>query len=94
MVAASSEEIHTPAEQRPSPYLNQERVPLVLALDGLDRHILSFPDGLEDDSEGPSANSLEKDTMMRLRAGAAAVKAELHHYLLSDFCPRDNCVCS
>lgn len=27
---------------------------------------------------------------MRLRAGAAAVKVELHHYLLSDFCPRDN----
>lgn len=55
--------LHTPAERRPSQYLNQEGVPLVLALNGLDRHILSFPDGLEDDAKGPPANSLEKDTI-------------------------------
>lgn len=44
---------------RPS-HLHQESVPLILALDGLDGDILSFPHGLEDDSKRSSSNYLEK----------------------------------
>lgn len=47
--------------QRHSEYLNEERVPLVLTLYGLDCHILPFPYGLEDNSKCTSANSLKKD---------------------------------
>lgn len=41
-------------------YLHQERVPLVLALNGLDGDVLSFPHGLEDHSKRSSANGLKQ----------------------------------
>lgn len=47
------------ATVRPA-YLHQKSVPLVLALNGLDGDILSFPHGLEDNSKRSSTNHLNK----------------------------------
>lgn len=41
-------------------YLNKEGVPFIVAFNGLDCNILSFPQGFEDNSKGSSANSLNR----------------------------------
>lgn len=58
------------AEQKCHQYLNKESIPFILTLNGLDCYVLSFPYGLEDNSKGPSANSLKKNNMTVGRYGA------------------------